>query len=84
MATDNVANETEQKAIPFRWWEVSISAYSIGAEAAATLALRSPGMLGVVKFMAARGDEFHEVCEALGLDHDQLDRILQEDSPGSR
>lgn len=75
-ATSQVADSICDADPPARFYELRNLANIMDAGTAAALALRTPGMLGVVKYMAARGDSLRQVCELLNLTYSDLQQVL--------
>lgn len=83
-ATQLPANQICDADPPFRYLEMQNAARDLGSGTAAILALRTPGMLGIVKYMAARGDSVRSVCECLNLRYSDLQQMLDREVDSSK
>lgn len=75
--TDEDLHTLRDAEPPYRYLEMLIAADALGCGTAAILALRTPGLHGVLKFMAARGDSLYEAAQVLNLTYSQIQQTLE-------
>lgn len=79
-ATENEkTDELRSETVPLGYTLHRLLAHTIGADAAASHALTKPGLAGIVRFCAARGDEAEAVAEMLGMTLAEVEGFILDD-----